>query len=132
MAEFWDDPVPLMTERLFKILLEAGVDSLQTFAAEIHDPEKQITYHDYVAFNITAKIAAADLKQSELSAGSHQRGPDMDFDSIAVDETKAQGKLLFRLAESVNVILVHEKVKKAIESSGISTLTFFDPKDVAS
>jgi hypothetical protein len=132
MAEFWQVPVPLMTKRLHKALLDVGVDSLETFSAEIHDPEKQITYDDYVAFNITSKLEAADLKQSELSAGSPQHGPDMDFDSITVDEKKAQGKLLFLLAESVNVILVHEKVKEAIEASGITTLTFFDPKDVAS
>jgi hypothetical protein len=125
------DPVPLMTKRLLKELLDAGVDTLESYAAEIHDPEKQTVHKDYVAFNITAKLAVADLNQSELSAGSPQRGPDMDFESIAVDATKAQGKLLFRLAESVNVILTHEKVKKAIEASGISTLTFFDPKDVA-
>jgi hypothetical protein len=38
---------------------------------------------------------------------------------------------MFRLAEAVNVILVHEKVKTAIEAAGIDTMTFMLPEDGA-
>jgi hypothetical protein len=36
---------------------------------------------------------------------------------------------MFRLAESVNGIVVHESVKKAIEAAEIDTLTFIPPEE---
>ena len=36
---------------------------------------------------------------------------------------------MFRLAESVMGIVVHESVKQAIEAAGIDTLTFVDPAE---
>jgi hypothetical protein len=55
----------------------------------------------------------------------------MDFNSLAIDEAAAGGALLFRLAESVNAIVVHERVRRHLEASGITTLTFIEPEDWA-
>ena len=48
-----------------------------------------------------------------------------DFFSLSVDEVKAKDLLLFRLAENVTAVLVHEQVKSAVEASGITNLTWF-------
>jgi hypothetical protein len=44
MAEFWDVPVPLMTKRLFHALQGAGVENIDTYDAEIVDPNTQMTH----------------------------------------------------------------------------------------
>jgi hypothetical protein len=131
MAEFWDSPLPLMTKRLLSALQEAGVTNLDTYTAEIFDSTENRTYDNYVAFNIIGKISAADLNQSSYDATLPERMVSMDFDSVVIDENATRGALMFRLAESVNAIVVHEKVKQYLEESGIDTLTFIPPEEWA-
>jgi hypothetical protein len=131
MAEFWDNPVPLMTQRLFKALQAAGVTNIDAYQAEIIDPAKQTVHKNYVAFNIVGKIAAADLKSSTFDASLPERMISMDFGSVTIDEQAARGGLLFRLAESVNAIVVHERIRESLETNGINTLTFVPPEQWA-
>lgn len=131
MAEFWDDPVPLMTTRLLEALRGAGVGNLDTYKAVIADPAGKREYTNYVAFNIVGTVAAADLKKSKVDPGNAAKMIAVDFDSVTIDPKATRGALLFRLAESVNAIVVHEKVKRAVEASGITTLTFVEPEDWA-
>ncbi|MCC6337682.1 MAG: hypothetical protein IT380_27280, partial [Myxococcales bacterium] len=49
-----------------------------------------------------------------------------DIDSLVIDETRARGALMFRLAESLNAILIHDDVCEAILDAGIETLSFFE------
>jgi hypothetical protein len=124
-------PVPLMTKRLHKALQDAGVSNVDTYRAEILDPATGKMNHDYVAFNVIGVVAAADLKRSSFDASSPERMISMGFDSLAIDAAKAQGALLFRLAENVGAIVVHEKVRKHLEATGIDTLTFIPPEEWA-
>jgi hypothetical protein len=130
MAEFWDNPVPLMTRRLHGRLTEAGVDNLDTYTAEIREEATGRIYDDYVAFNIIGKVSAADLAKSSHDPNT---GPmiSKDFDSLTVNEESARGGLFFRLAESVNAILVHQSVRDHLEAAGIDTLTFLEPEQWA-
>jgi hypothetical protein len=131
MAEFWATPVPLMSLRLLAALREAGVDNLDTYRAEIFDPTTGKTHTDYVAFNLIGVVAAADLAKTVVSPHSTDRMISMDIDSLAVNEEAPRGALMFRLAESVNAILVHEKVKQHLEAAGFKTLTFLRPEEWA-
>jgi hypothetical protein len=127
LIEMWSWPVPLMTKRLYEALLAAGVTNLDVYPAELIDPISNTVYTDYLAFNIIGLISAANLNQSIYSTDESQLS--VDFDSLSIDEKKTHGALLFRLAESTNGIVIHESVKVVIESSGLDTLTFVDPKD---
>ena len=131
MLEFWDDPVSLMTKRLYKALEDAGVTNIDTYKAEIIDPKSGRTFTDYVAFNIVGKVSAADLAKSKVAPSNKDRMISMDLDSVSIDENATRGALLFRLAESVNAIVVHEKVKEQLEAAGINTLTFIEPENWA-
>jgi hypothetical protein len=131
MAEFWTNPVPVMTKRLLRALEQGGVTNLDTYRAEIHDPASGAIYHDHVAFNIIGVVSAADLKNSQFDPTQEDRKISMLFDAVAIDAGKAHDLLLFRLAESVNAIMVHQKVRQHIEASGIDTLTFVEPEDWA-
>ncbi|MFI3186415.1 MAG: hypothetical protein QX198_10595 [Methylococcaceae bacterium] len=127
MLEMFNVPVPLMTHRLYRTLLNAGVCNIDVYTANITDKDTGETYEGYVAFNIIGAISAADLSKSVFEA------PDgflvsIDFTSLTIDQRKPRGAMLFRLAESVNGIVVHESVKNAIEAAGIDTLTFIPPE----
>ena len=130
MLELWDEVVSVMSKRLADTLIAAGVSNIDFFSAQVREVKSNKVFEDYVAFNIVGTIAAADLKQSDFSAPD---GPmvSVDFDSLTIDESRTRGGLMFRLAESLNGIVVHESVKKAIEAAGIDTLTFLDPQEWA-
>jgi hypothetical protein len=44
-----------------------------------------------------------------------------------IDELKIKGALMFRLAECITAIVIHDSVKRTIESAGIDTLEFVSP-----
>jgi hypothetical protein len=104
LGDLWLTPITVMSRRLHQALLQAGVDNLDTYAVEMHDPVSGTVHTDFVAFNLVGKLAAAD-------------------------ENKTRGALMFRLADSVNAILVQSSVRNAIEAAGINTLTFLEPED---
>lgn len=128
LPELTDVPIPLMTPRLAAALGQAGVANIDFYPTEIHNLETGAILRDLLAFNLIGLVAAADLEKSLYAA------PDglllsVDFDSLVIDEAKTRGALLFRLAESVNGIVVHETIKNAIEATGIDTLTFMPPEE---
>ncbi len=128
MAEFWANPVPLMTKRLHKAMISTGIDNLDVYEAEILDPQTKTANHDYVAFNIVGKISAADLKKSQVDPGNTAQMISMDLNSVSLNPGATKGALLFRLAESVNAIVVHQQVKDSLIAAGIHTLTFIPPE----
>lgn len=128
-AEFWDTPIPLMTKRLYKALVSAGINNLDIYPAILTDSRTGVTIQDYVAFNIIGAIAAVNLTATKFALGS-VKNTSSDIDLLVIDANKAQGTLLFRLAEAVHVILVHESVKKTIEATNINTLSFLKTDQV--
>jgi hypothetical protein len=95
------------------------------------DPINNRVINDYVAFNLIGAVAAADLEKSDFNAANPERMIAVDFDSVTIADDATQGALMFRLAQSVNAILVHQRVKDQIEAAGIDTLTFIPPEDWA-
>jgi hypothetical protein len=52
---------------------------------------------------------------------------DVDFHALVPDESRINGQLMFRLAENLSAIVVHESVRKAIEAAGIPGFVFMAP-----
>lgn len=127
LAEMWMAPLPLMSVRLHDALRSAGVDNLDVYPAVLENNRDNVTLDGYVAFNLIGAIAAADLARSRFDAPD---GPliSVDFDGVSISAEKARGALMFRLAEAVNGVVVHEHVKRVVEASGIDTLTFMPPE----
>lgn len=120
LAELYQVPVPLMTTRLYDVLVQAGVTNIDTYPAEIHEPAKGITHkNEYVAFNIVGLRSAAALTRHD----------DVLISAPHVSDQAGPNGLLFRLQESVNAIFIHASVKEAIEAAGIDTLTFLEPSE---
>jgi len=127
LKEYNDATVALMSRRLAQALVQAGVSNIEFYEAVVEDFETGEVHRDHLAFNLIGVVAAADLGRSVYQALD---GPviSVDFDSLALDEAKAQGALMFRLAEAVTGVVVHDRVKQAIEAAGIDTLTFLPPE----
>lgn len=126
-------PIPLMTRRLVNALTAAGVSNLQTYETRLLNPQGSPPPppDHYLAVNIVGLIAAADLAASETNAAVADKLVSMDFQSLAIDPIKVRDALLFRLGENISAVLAHERLRKAAESAGISTLTWFRPEEWA-
>lgn len=129
LLEFENITALVMTKRLLKALQETGVDNLDVYRAVIRNPESGFETHDYVACNLIGLVKAADLSGSKVVGGSGDGLIDVDFDAVKIDPLKAKDHLLFRLAENISAIVVHESVKNHILNSGIDTITFVEPED---
>jgi hypothetical protein len=132
-AELYWNPIPLMTRRLVQALRGAGIDNIQTYDTTLESPqgEKPPGADHYLAVNIVGRVAAADLGKSDISPETPERMISTDFHSLSIDESKARALLLFRLAENITAVMVHEHVKDRVEQSGITTLSWLAPEQWA-
>lgn len=126
-AMYGEKAVPVMRDDVIAALASAGVDNIQYFDAVLKDPESGAEYRNYKAFNIVGLVACADMGASQLMGIAPPRMGDIDFASLVIDESKTGGALLFRLAENIGAIVVHERVKQAIEAAGIPGFVFYGP-----
>ncbi len=102
----------LFSRQMIDTIRACGVDNLQAFPARIKNGATGAIIDDYVVVNVIGVVAAADLaasKSQPLAGGKF-------FDELVVDEKKAGGLLMFRLAESRIEIIVAEPVAKALQA----------------
>lgn len=131
LGDLWLTPITVMSTRLYEALKGVGVDNLDTYTVELHDPVSKKVHKDFVAFNLVGKLAAADRGETKFSEDVKERMVAADIEKLVLDEKKTRGALMFRLAESINVILVHDAVRRAVLAAGIDTLTFLEPDEWA-
>ena len=129
MMPMFDSGILLMENRMVEALAAAGVDNLDLYDAVIEDPATNESFTNYKAVNVVGAVACADLGRSVYDAPTGSPIIDTDFDALAIDEASARGLLMFRLAEAVNGIVIHEKVKAQLERSEIPYLDFIEPGD---
>lgn len=125
----FDEGAPLMRDGMIEALREAGVDNIDTYDVVIVDPQDGTEWDQYKAVNIIGKLAIADLVQSDFDESQPQRAITMSFDRLVLDPNKAHGLLMFRLAESVSGIVIHEKVRQQLLANEIEPLGFIKPED---
>lgn len=128
-ADLWDECLPLMSKRLATALLETGVDNLQLFPAILTNTQSNETY-DYYVFNVVGKVLAADLTNSDYESFDG-RLTDTSFFSLSIEEQKTRSLLMFRLAENINALMVHESVRNYVVSKGIPEARFAKPENWA-
>ncbi|WP_437991983.1 imm11 family protein [Sorangium sp. So ce145] len=127
-SEMYDGNMCLMSARLVSALLACGVDNIDHYRAVLKNTETGQTY-SYRAVNIVGLIAATDLASSVWESHDGDARFDTSFDALAVNEDKALGALIFRLAENTSTILIHAKVRDHLLSVGFPTLRFLKPSE---
>lgn len=131
IAEYMASNMPVFSDALIDALKQAGVDNLELFDLVITDPDNGREYTGYKAVNIVGCIKAADLEKSEYTQHGNGAVIDVDFDKLVIDEKKPRGTLMFRLAESVNVIMVHRSVRDHLQKLNFPFLRFYEPGEIA-
>lgn len=126
-AMYAAEAIPVVRQDVVDAMARAGVDNIQYFDAVLKNPATGAEYTNYKAYNIVGLVACADMAASQLMGISDSTMGDVDFAALVIDEAKAGDALLFRLAENVSAIVVHEKVKAAIEAAGIPGFVFYGP-----
>lgn len=129
LLDLYQLDVLIMSRRLVDALVEAGVDNLQVFDLVLIDPPTGTRIDTHRLVNIVGAVACADMSRSKVVG---TRGPammDVDFDSLAIDESRAAGFLLFRLAECLTAIVVHDRVRRHLVARGFTSLTFQPPAE---
>lgn len=129
LLELYQLEMLIMTERLLAALREAGVDNLQDYALHLRDPATGQVTEGYRAVNVVGLVACADLGRSTFEAPPGAPMLDVDFDGLVIDEARAGGRLLFRLAECVSAIVVHDSVREHLLARGFDMLTFQPPSE---
>ena len=104
----------LMSRRLVEALEAAGVDNLQKFETELEDEATGKVSADFWTVNIIGLVECADVEASKTS----ELGSSFYFHDLVISPEKAGDLLMFRLAESMINVLVHEKVARAIQAGG--------------
>jgi hypothetical protein len=125
LLPFYKSAAPLMHEKLIDVITRAGADNLQLFDAVLDDPQRSIRHSDYKAVNVIGLVAIADLSKSETMGTSDSEKIDVDFHRLVIREQIPGEYLIFRMAESVNAIVVHERIKQRIEAVSIPGMTFY-------
>ncbi len=127
----------VMRDDLIETLQESGAANLELYPAVIHNPLDRQEYTNYKAVNIVGLVDCAKKPPSETVDALKMDfggGPAMEvYDHLHIDETKADaaGLLIFRLESSPNAIIVHDKIRQAIESKKIPNMIFYGPGEWA-
>jgi len=122
--------MPLFRDDLLAALRKCGVDNLDVYDAVITDPGAGSVMTNYKAVNIVGAISAADMGRSVATVHGGAPMMDVEFDELVVDAVKARGALMFRLAEAVATVLVHQRIRDYLEGQ-FDDLAFHEPGDVA-
>jgi hypothetical protein len=128
---FLREPVPLMSKALYEIIRSAGVDNIDVYRAELYYSDGRLASDQYYVFNLLGLVKAVDLSRSKFDRGQPDRLISMGFDSVVIDRSAAGDFLMFRLAENVTTIVIHERVKRAIEKAGVPLLRADPTENVA-
>lgn len=126
LMDYFGTP-PVMSDKFYKALVEVGVDNLDVYDAVLASEDDKTQYKGFKAVNIIGLVAATDRARTKFAPENPSRLIDATIDQLAIDPDKARGLYMFRLAEYVGAVVVHEKVKAAIEKHGFKHVVFYDP-----
>lgn len=114
LPHFIGDTLPLFSTRLVDTFRSAGVENFQVFPAVLRNPALGADWDGYWVFNVIGLVAAADLDRSNadtLMAGGPKGAPALlAFHELVLDHQKTRNVAMFRLAESPDMLLIHDRV----------------------
>lgn len=119
---------PVFSGRLREQLHNLGVDNVQYFDLEIRNPGDGSVYTDYKLANIVGHVDCVNTEQSELKF--FDNGDIKRIRKLVLDEEKIPPELkIFRLSNRRTLTVVHESIRNAFNSAGITGCVFYEPED---
>lgn len=101
--------VPIVSERLVVALRGAGITNFDAYPAPVVEAKRTVRGHYFL--NVIGRVGCLD---DAATKGTRYRGRLVRVDALAVDEARARGQHLFRLREKQTLILVSERVQRAL------------------
>jgi hypothetical protein len=129
MPDFFDAGIPVFSAKLCQAMHEAGVDTFDRYPAVMIDPNTGHRWADYFAVNVIGKVSCADMKQSTYLDPTDTGQISVFFSQLVIDPMRARGHLMFRLAESLGELIIHDSVVKVLRTKDLKCLRF-DPVSV--
>jgi hypothetical protein len=123
LLPFYNTP-QIMREDVYDAVRSAGVDNVDVYKALVKREDGSVFAENYLAYNILGALKAVDLGKSQFAPENPSRMMDASIEKLTVDESQVGNLLMFRLAESLRTIVVHESVKTAVEARGIAHIAF--------
>jgi hypothetical protein len=131
LLPFFGTP-PVMSAEFHDALRAAGVDNIDVYDAVLRSKDGSVEHAGFKAFNVVGLVAAADLSRTRFAPENPSRVVDASIESLVIDPAKVKDLLLFRLAEYVSAVIVHERLRRAIEARQFPHVLFRDPRDFIS
>jgi len=123
MGDYFDDSLPICSDRMLEALRRAGVDNLVAYEAVLLDPGTGERFEGYWALQIVGRIGAADLDKSDAVDPLGVGHTVVQFHDLVIDEKKILDARLFRMHESASTVLVHEGVKLELEKANLDLVS---------
>ncbi|WP_108869173.1 ankyrin repeat domain-containing protein [Aquimarina aquimarini] len=111
IRDFNSGKIPVISKKFLDLLLEAGVDTIQTFPVSIKSKKDGTVWEDYFAINLLDVIACGAFPKSIFK---ENKPKDWIRCELVIDAEKANGALFFRLKEHLPTILFHRSVGRYI------------------
>ena len=116
-----------MSDQIVDALKSCGVENVQFFEAHLVNPDTGERFENYKAYNIVGLVPCLDaLKSVPLHSGPSFGRGDLDFLSLGFKVPTGTASLIFRMEENISAVLVHEKIRRAIEDRQIEGIEFYD------
>jgi hypothetical protein len=107
--------IPVFSDALVAMVRSAGVENFEVYRAVLRNPHTGAEWDGYSVFHEIGLIAAADLDKSQYDTimAGHSKGvvtPLAGFQLLVLDHRKTRNAAMFRLAESPDMLLIHDRV----------------------
>jgi hypothetical protein len=108
------------SDKLARVLRKAGVENIDYYPLRIVRDATGEVYRTHEAANILDVTFCVDRDQSDLSVGDENPRDLWFIDRLVVNSERLGDTLCFRLGERPSTVIVHRRVKEAVEDAGIS------------
>lgn len=133
-VDFHIVPDPVVSKRIVDALLPLNLHGVQFVPAKVRNPRDPFSEpHDYWFIHVWNRIHCLDKEKSELEIDEVD-GRIWGIDKLVLNEKtlamfELRKRLMFELTENTSVLLIHQRVKDAIESVHPKGVRFFKATD---
>jgi hypothetical protein len=126
-TDFLELPCFVVSSAMRAALEGVGVDNVEYYRAELHLGMSDKVTLGYWLANVIGTLACIDHARSNFEgATSDYAGKLLSFE---IDMERTYGFGLFRLAEDRRLIVVHDRVRAALQVAKLTGLAFQEPRD---
>lgn len=121
------DSLPVASNEFIEALKEAGVNNIITYDANLETEDDEVKHTGFKAFNLISIVKPAGdgnvyIGDKKLFSNSGEE--------LGLAPKPVTGMLMFRITKGMGEIIIHESLKKHLESKGFSDLVYIDAKEI--